>query len=158
MTEPAAGLEDAQAWRSALGTCPALQRVVTFYETLSPQSLSGVGDVYAADARFRDPFNEVRGLQAISAIFADMFQRTQTPRFVITGAVWRGPQAFVTWDFSFGLSQRQLSIQGCSHLSFDVHGRVTDHRDYWDAAGELYERFPVIGTLMRALRRRLAAH
>ena len=36
-------------------------------------------------------------------------------------------------------------------------GRITLHRDYWDAAEELYEKLPVIGTLMRWLRRRLAA-
>jgi steroid delta-isomerase len=30
------------------------------------------------------------------------------------------------------------------------------HRDYWDAAGELYEQLPVIGSLMRWLKRRIA--
>jgi hypothetical protein len=30
------------------------------------------------------------------------------------------------------------------------------HRDYWDAAEELYEQLPGIGVLMRWLRRRAA--
>jgi hypothetical protein len=33
---------------------------------------------------------------------------------------------------------------------------VRRHRDYWDAAEELYEKLPVIGVLMRAMRSRLA--
>jgi len=28
------------------------------------------------------------------------------------------------------------------------------HRDYWDAAEELYEKLPVIGALMRWLKKR----
>jgi hypothetical protein len=34
---------------------------------------------------------------------------------------------------------------------------VVDHRDYWDAAEELYETLPLLGTLLRALRSRLRA-
>jgi len=33
---------------------------------------------------------------------------------------------------------------------------VTLHRDYWDAANELYAQLPLIGALMRWLRRQLA--
>ena len=53
-------------------------------------------------------------------------------------------------------SQAQL-IRGASHLKFDQQGRVVWHRDYWDAAEELYEKLPVIGWLMRFLKGKLAA-
>ncbi|NBU45056.1 MAG: nuclear transport factor 2 family protein, partial [Betaproteobacteria bacterium] len=29
------------------------------------------------------------------------------------------------------------------------------HRDYWDAAEELYEKFPLVGHMMRWLKRRV---
>jgi hypothetical protein len=31
---------------------------------------------------------------------------------------------------------------------------VNYHRDYWDAAGELYEQLPLVGGLMRWLKKR----
>lgn len=135
-----------------------LQRVVHFYETLSPDRLPGIAEVYAAEASFRDPFNDVRGLPAIQAVFADMFERARDPRFRVTGTLQQGDEAFVTWDFHFGMGRRELVVQGCSQLHFDAQGRVDRHRDYWDVAGELYEQVPVLGALMRALRRRLSAH
>jgi ketosteroid isomerase-like protein len=134
-----------------------LQRLVAFYESLSRDSLASIATIYSADAHFRDPFNDVRGIGAIEAIFADMFERTRTPRFVVTATVRQGDAAFVTWDFHFGLGQRELRVQGCSQLHFDAQGQVDVHRDYWDAAGELYEQLPLLGVLMRALRRRLSA-
>ena len=36
----------------------------------------------------------------------------------------------------------------------DEAGRITLHRDYWDAAEELYEKLPLVGGLMRWLKRR----
>jgi hypothetical protein len=32
--------------------------------------------------------------------------------------------------------------------------RVAVHRDYWDAAEELYEKLPVVGGVMRWLKKR----
>ena len=42
-----------------------LARVIDFYESLSQASLTGLGKIYADDAAFKDPFNEVRGVDAI---------------------------------------------------------------------------------------------
>jgi hypothetical protein len=38
-------------------------------------------------------------------------------------------------------------------VRFDAAGQVALHRDYWDAAEELYEKIPVLGIMMRALKR-----
>jgi len=64
---------------------------------------------------------------------------------------------FFTWDF--GLKRRRQDeqvIQGARHIWFAPDGRVVYHRDYWDAAEELYEELPVLGILMRWLRRQAA--
>ena len=47
-------------------------------------------------------------------------------------------------------------MRGGSHLRFDAQGRIALHRDYWDAAEELYEKLPVLGALMRWLKRQRA--
>jgi hypothetical protein len=138
----------------------ALDRLCVFYASLSPQSLPDIAGIYAPRASFKDPFNEVIGVPAIEAIFCAMFAQLDSPRFLIRSTVLEGARACVTWDFEFGFrsfrrGQTQL-IRGASWLEFDEAGRVIKHRDYWDAAEELYEKLPVIGALMRALRRRLA--
>ena len=48
-------------------------------------------------------------------------------------------------------------IRGATLVRFDTQGRVTLHRDYWDAAEELYEKLPLLGTLMRWLRKAASA-
>jgi ketosteroid isomerase-like protein len=142
-------------------TSEAVQAIVNLFENLQPHDLSRLGQHYAAHAYFKDPFNEVRGVPAIQNIFAHMFEQLHEPRFVIADRVVQGQQAFLTWRFDFKpkgqASGATRSIRGATHLLLDESGRITSHRDYWDAAEELYEKLPVLGALMRWLRRRLAA-
>ncbi|MGE0350817.1 nuclear transport factor 2 family protein [Hydrogenophaga sp.] len=137
---------------------PAIDRLCAWFEALSPPSLAQVGDFYTADARFKDPFNEVWGLPAITRIFEHMFRNLHEPRFVVTQRIVDGAQCFLVWEFHFRFrrfdSTTEQVIHGGSHLQLAADGRVNDHCDYWDAAGELYEKLPVLGRLMRWLKRR----
>jgi steroid delta-isomerase len=136
----------------------AVDRIVTFYESISPAAVARIDTLYAADAFFKDPFNEVRGVPAIRRIFEHMFEQVDGPRFAVRERVVQGDAAFLVWDFDFGfrrpLPPGPRRIRGCSHLRLDADGRIAFHRDYWDAAEELYEQLPAIGILMRWMRRR----
>lgn len=134
-------------------------RVVAYFEALTPETLAQLSAVYADDARFIDPFNDVSGVQAVRRIFEHMFATLDAPRFEVLEAVTEGEQCFLLWNFSFRRSGRTqaMVIHGASHLRFAADGRVAWHRDYWDAARELYETLPVLGALLRWVRQRLSA-
>lgn len=132
---------------------PRAAALIARYETLTLAGLDALVDLYAEDCRFKDPFNEVRGRAALRRVFAHMFETVKSPRFIVHEALVEGDQGFLGWDFHAG----DLVIRGASHLRFDAAGLVATHRDYWDAAEELYEKLPVLGSLMRLLKRRLRA-
>lgn len=139
----------------------AIARFARYFEQLQPADIARLGQYYAADARFKDPFNDVRGVPAIARIFQHMFESLEQPRFVVTHQLQQGSDAFLSWDFTFrfkNFRRDQLQcIQGATHLKLDDAGLVTLHRDYWDAAEELYEKLPLVGGLMRWLKARANA-
>jgi ketosteroid isomerase-like protein len=152
---PAPGAPPAP-WRAA---DPRLADVVRFYETVRPDSLAQIAQLYAADARFKDPFNDVQGVAAITRIFEHMFEQVHAPSFDVEAGACERDTAFLRWTMRFarqGAPGQRLAIRGCTELTFDAKGRVLLHRDYWDAAEELYEKLPLLGALMRWLKRRLA--
>ncbi len=128
--------------------------LLAWYAALTPETVAQAGDFYAADAQFRDPFNDVRGIAAIEAIFRHMFVHTEQPRFIIGERMAQGDQAFVTWLFVFSLHGVPYQIDGSSHLRFNQAGLVVMHRDYWDAAEELLQKLPLVGAPIRWLRGR----
>jgi steroid delta-isomerase len=134
-----------------------VRRVIDFFEHLREQDLPRLTQLYADDASFKDPFNDVRGVAPIQAIFAHMLRSLEQPRFVIHDVVVQGEQCFLSWDFTFTAKHGAMTVRGGSHLRFAGDGRIAMHRDYWDAAEELYEKLPLLGMLMRWLRRRVNA-
>ena len=135
---------------------PRVARLVALFESLAPSDLARLSHYYAADARFKDPFNEVQGVAAVRQVFAHMFEALDEPRFIVRDILVQGDQCFLTWDFLFRfrrLARGEQVVHGGSHLHFDADGLVTRHRDYWDAAEELYEKLPALGALVRWLRR-----
>ena len=99
------------------------------------------------------------GLAAIQGVYARMFDALDDVRFTILDVVVDGSGAFLTWDMTYRVKRwrpdRTQRIHGASHLRFAADGRIAYHRDYWDAANELYARLPLVGPLMRFLKRRL---
>lgn len=139
---------------------PTLDALIDFYEGLSLADAERFAEFYTEDAWFKDPFNEVTGVLAIERIFRHMFTQVEAPRFRITERVVDTGSVMLVWDFCFrsrSLGAGEHLIRGVSHLRFASDGRVCYHRDYWDAAEELYAKVPVLGSLMRLLKRALAA-
>lgn len=138
-----------------------INELVDFFESVSPESVPRIGDLYAADARFKDPFNDVQGVPAIEHIFRHMFTQVEAPRFVVTEQIVQYDSAMLAWRFEFGVrvgkTVRPQVVHGVTHFKFGADGKVSLHRDYWDTGEELYMKLPVLGWLLRALKRRLAA-
>ena len=44
-------------------------------------------------------------------------------------------------------------IRGVSHIRFDAAGKVNCHRDYWDAAEELYGKLRLMGSVVRLFKK-----
>jgi len=137
----------------------AIDPLIAWFESLTEESLTRIGEFYSADAFFKDPFNEVRGIDRVRRVFAHMFDQVAEPRFRITDRVVATNGAMLAWEFTFRFKPGAdpVTVRGASHLRFDAAGKVAYHRDYWDTSEELYAKLPLIGALMRLLRRRLSA-
>lgn len=136
-------------------------KLITFYETLTPGSIKDFSSLYSTSARFKDPFNDVQGLPSIEKIFTHMFNQVGTPAFNVIRTICGESEAMLFWEFHFrfkGIPCKKLQrLEGVTHLVLEPTGLVGIHRDYWDAAEELYSRLPVLGMLMRGLQRMLRA-
>lgn len=135
----------------------AVDRIVDAFQTLTPTGVEALDAIYDPNARFKDPFNDVHGVAEIQRIFRHMYVSLENPRFIVTGRIVQGAQCFLTWEFRFGFRRFKQGeaqcILGGSHLVLNDEGRISLHRDYWDAAEELYEKLPVVGSVMRWLKR-----
>jgi hypothetical protein len=134
-----------------------LERFLQLFRELRHDTLHRLDEVYDERILFEDPLHRIEGRDALRAYFDRMYAGVESIDFEY-GELMRDPgQAMVTW--SMQLRHRRfrpgelLTLPGASHLRFT--DRVHYHRDYFDAGALIYERLPLVGGVVRAIRRRV---
>ena len=134
---------------------PAHDRYRQYLETLSLETLRSLPEYVSSDVRFKDPLNEVRGVDSMSRVFEHMFEHVRDIRFEVRHMASDGTICLMSWHFDAYLSGKAWQFDGTSVVQFAEDGRVYEHIDYWDVGQDLYERLPFIGQLLGVLRRLL---
>jgi hypothetical protein len=134
------------------------EKITQFFENLTQAtSIDSFSTVYDDEVKFKDPFNEVVGIQAVHEVFGHMYRNLDNPRFVIKEYVDKENIAYVKWEFLFTFKNEnnQNAFEGVSRLEMNASGKVIRHIDYWDAAEHMYEKMPLIGTVLRYIKRKI---
>jgi steroid delta-isomerase len=101
--------------------------------------------------RFKDPFNDVTGVEKMRAALAMAFDHG-TPRFTVRDKARGSEGAYLLWHYDQG---NGFAFDGMSEIRFAADGRICAHIDHWDASTEVYAKLPVLGWLVGLVRRRL---
>lgn len=131
---------------------PQVQKVVKWYESLSPITLSSIGEVYADDVFFKDPFHEINGIAELKKVLERVFEQVPTAKFFILDVVEEEDIAFMNWQVAFMAFGKEQVIHGASHMKFAAN-KVNYHRDYWDSSEELFGKIPVVGSVFNLTRK-----
>jgi limonene-1,2-epoxide hydrolase len=138
------------------------QRIVEAFNGLSMDTMDQLGDFYAQDVVFEDPLGRIEGLARLRAYYEGMYKNVQAIRFDFTNEVVQGDTHVAVWTMTMevkGLNRgRPVVVDGNSVIRFDAESKVVYHRDYFDVGAMVYEHVPVVKTLVKAIKKRLAKH
>ncbi|SNY94243.1 SnoaL-like domain-containing protein [Cohaesibacter sp. ES.047] len=130
-------------------------RYADYFGHLSPDRVGEVMPLLSDDIHFIDPFNDVRGRDNYRAVIAKMFEDVKDPRFEILDLAWSGEICLMRWDFSCSVAYiGDWTVRGITELQFDSDGRISAHYDYWDSGRHFFGRLPVIGAVIRWIRKK----
>lgn len=134
-----------------------LSAYVDFWQRMTRDDLDRLGDWFTEDARFADPFNDVRGLPHIRAVFAHSLDLLTDVSIELEDRAVGEDACYIRWIYRYRTKKggKPWRIEGMTELRFAEDGRVAAHVDHWDAAGQVYEKLPVLGAVLRAIKRKL---
>ena len=137
---------------------PVLQQFCDFYRELDQHPLSELATIYAEDVEFQDPVHRTRGLPALQAYFEQSMAQVISCRFDIEAVDELTGEAYARWTMQLRHPRlnggKTVEVPGISHLRYNQ--KIHWHRDYFDLGAMLYEQVPVLGRLIRGLKKRLA--
>jgi ketosteroid isomerase-like protein len=136
-----------------------LEHFKELYRTMSADNLDGLGEVYAKDICFVDPAHEINGLEQLHRYFQALYQNISTINFDFNHVQYVGDEAFVLWSMTYSHPRlnrnKPVTVPGATHLRMEPGGKIVYHRDYFDLGAMLYEQLPVLGKIIKTIRRKL---
>ena len=134
--------------------CSALY--IRLFEELSTDRLEDIKRFVSADIHFKDPFNDLAGIDAFRRLLVKTLNDVKDPKFQVTHRAWSDGSLFLRWSFEGEVKGlNHWTVQGMSEICFDEDGLISQHVDHWDASEQFYAKLPIIGTIIRLIRRRL---
>ncbi len=136
----------------------ALDRFRRFYNEFSPAWIERLEELYAPGFVFADAFHQVTGdFVTLRTYFSRILTALAESKFIVEDVATGADGSYVRWRWEW---KRKKSdplhvVPGVTHLRFAADGRITHHRDLFDAAEGFYETLPVLGTVLRAIKRRV---
>lgn len=130
-----------------------------FFENLSQATSKEIYlEIMDETIYFEDPFNKVNGIDHVITIMCDIFDKLDNPSFNVNDRIVSDNVGYLHWTFTFYLksSHEQRSFEGMSKVTFGDNGKVVSHVDYWDASTHFYELFPILGSIIRWIKRKMS--
>jgi len=138
----------------------ALARLREYFSDMTAESVGRLtASVYAPAAYLNDNLSVHQGPDAIESYFLKSVRETDELRVEFLDVARTGTDYFIRWQMTIRSSRinggKAIDSFGMTHFRFDEQGRVLLHKDFWDAGSGLYEYLPVIGSVLRMVRRQV---
>lgn len=130
----------------------ALEDYVIFFEKLNRRSVKLIDKHVAPGVRFKDPFNDVHGADAMRYVLEHMFTQLHQPKFKVHDVAWGREEhvAYLKWTFKYTWPKTGAkdSFEGMSQVTFGPKGKIVEHIDFWDPTHPIYMRVPFLKWMM----------
>jgi len=139
----------------------ALSRFAAFFSSFAADRIERLlPATYADEVYFNDTLKAVRGSRELAHYLAESAAAVEACRVeILDCSRTAAGEHLVRWKMMIRFRRFRRGVDtwtvGMSHLRFDADGKVVYHQDYWNAADGLYEHLPLIGALIRMVKRRL---
>ncbi|MGB5445326.1 MAG: nuclear transport factor 2 family protein [Psychromonas sp.] len=136
-----------------------IDKFCRIYESLDKHNLEQLGRVYRDDINFVDALHNLHGLDQLNDYFAHLYANLLFCDFTIEDVIKGEGQASIVWTMKYAHPKinkaNPILVNGCSHLKFDQ--KIYYHRDFLDMGQMLYEHLPLLGGVIRTVKKRVAS-
>jgi ketosteroid isomerase-like protein len=137
-----------------------IQLFVNLYNKLKDKSLvDNIAKAYAEKLYFNDTVVTLHSRKELQKYLQHTQESLDSMSFEALEVYEKNNDVLVRWSmrtqFTIMGQQRDVKSLGISHLRFDNDGKIVLHQDYWDSTQGFYQHIPLIGGLLRWIKKGL---
>lgn len=131
------------------------------FGSLAEGNTAALAPLYSDDVYFEDPSHGIQGKAALLERFQQLYGKVESCSFKFHQTLDTGSEIFLAWTMimhpkgSAGSKPETVRVEGASFLKVR-RNRIYYHRDYFDLGAFVYENVPVLGSIIKRIKQRLA--
>ena len=134
-----------------------ISQFAELYQSLNKDNLNRLSEVYSDDIVFIDSTHELQGIAKLTEYFEGLYSNLEYCRFDIKHIQSsESGHAFLTWQMNYAHPKlaggKDIVVDGATDLMFEE--KIIYHRDYIDMGQMLYEQIPVLGSIIRYIKKK----
>ena len=135
------------------------EKIISFYNKFNGKNLEILNQFYSDDVQFQDPITKTDGLDQLKKHYTKSYQNIKLIRFDFSEFIQTDNKYSCTWVMNVAVNGlnggKEFQVSGISILHFNSDGLITYHRDYFDLSEMVYEKLPLIGSVIGQIKKRL---
>ncbi len=148
----------------------AIKKFESFYVDLESMKVEDLADIYSTDVTFIDPIAAHSGIISVKEYFTKLLKNAKHCTFIIhsiekiealeseTLNERKREAHLVTWKMTFttsGINKgKPIFVDGITQLKIE-DDKIIFHRDYYDLGQMVYENIPLLGRIIKRIKRTL---
>ena len=135
------------------------ERVRAAGQSLSTSGLQGIETLYTRDVHFEDPVLALQGRKAVMSYFARKFLNLDSCSLKFHQMLTGDTDIYLSWKLFVSHPRLKggstIRVEGASYLR-TRNGKIYYQRNFFDLGEFLYENMPILGSIVKKVKRRIA--
>ena len=139
-----------------------LENSKIFFDKLSAQNIELVDRFYDTNIVFQDPVHQLKGVDSVRNYYKGLYENVDAIRFEYGKGIEAGDSVSLPWRMFLKTqsinSGKEITVDGVSLITFNSNGKAVSHRDYFDMGEFVYERVPVLKSVVGYIKKKLSGN
>ena len=137
-----------------------LENSKIFFDKLDVNHLNLVDQFYDKNVAFQDPVHKLNGAAEVKKYYEGLYKNVDSIHFDYGTGVESENKVSLPWTMHLKTpsinSGQEITVDGVSLITFNSEGKAISHRDYFDMGEFVYERIPILKSVINFIKGKLS--
>lgn len=133
-----------------------VEKFKEYFIQMKGGDFTALNEIYSDDVIFIDPIHSINGIENLKAYFKKLDSNLIEGSFQFTDESTIDNIAYLQWEMNLKLKLPKKNVKASGISVLIVDQKIDRQRDYFDAGELFYENVPVLGRVIRFLKRKIA--
>lgn len=136
-----------------------IEKFKYYFTQMDFDNSSVLDEIYSNNIVFVDPIHEISGLETLKKYFNSLNNNLIEGSFLFTDESTVDNKTYLSWEMNLKLKRPRQNVKatGISMLTIEEE-KIVKQRDFFDAGEMFYENIPILGTIIRFLKKKIATN